>query len=66
MLVDIDNGKVDVKDNCATYTCNTGFTLMGNATRKCAGGNWRGPKPQCGELYCKEEDNQVELEWSWL
>ena len=32
----------------ATYQCNTGYTLSGNAERVCqSDGNWNGITPQC-------------------
>ena len=39
----------------ATYSCNTGYNLMGDNTRTCeAGGEWSGSEPTCqGMLYIK-------------
>ena len=37
----------------ATYHCNPGFILWGNATRMCnAGGSWTGHTPQCQPIAC--------------
>ena len=47
-----DNGMVDVSetvlDSVATYSCNTGYTLTGDAMRTCQGdGTWSGSEPIC-------------------
>ena len=47
-----DNGMVDVSetvlDSVATYSCNTGYTLTGDATRTCQGNStWSGAIPTC-------------------
>ena len=36
-----------------TYTCNSGYELMGNSTRTCqSSGQWTGSQPSCsGKLY---------------
>ena len=42
------HGTVSVKDGVATYTCVLGWTLAGNATRKCSHlGGWEGTEPNC-------------------
>ena len=52
-----ENGMVDVSetvlDSVANYSCNTGYTLTGDAMRTCQGdSNWSGTKPTCtGILY---------------
>ena len=36
-----DNGQVFIDGSTATYTCNTGYTLVGSATRRCENsGDW--------------------------
>ena len=47
-----DNGMVDVSEtvlnSVATYSCNTGYTLTGDATRTCQGNStWSGAIPTC-------------------
>ena len=39
----------------ATYSCNTGYDLVGNSTRTCqAEGNWSWSEPTCEGVYvCK-------------
>ena len=39
----------------ATYSCNTGYNLVGDSTRTCqAIGNWSGREPTCEGVYaCK-------------
>ena len=49
-----DNGMVSlsgiVLDSVATYTCDTGYDLVGNNDRTClATGNWSGNEPTCIE-----------------
>ena len=51
-LDDPDNGDVDTDGNTpgstATYTCNSGFELMGKGTRSCqSSGEWDGVPPVC-------------------
>ncbi len=49
----IDNGAVDTSSGTtfmmtATYTCNTGYTLIGDTTRTCAAdGEWSPIAPVC-------------------
>ncbi len=49
----IMNGMVDTTSgttfmNTATYSCDTGYNLTGEATRMCqANGNWSGSEPTC-------------------
>ena len=36
----------------ATYSCNTGYNLVGDSTRTCqATGNWSGNAPTCQGMY---------------
>ena len=45
------NGNVTVSadGNIATYACDVGFVLKGNATRVCQASNaWNGEEPICG------------------
>ena len=36
----------------ATYSCNTGYSLVGDSTRTCqAGGSWSGSAPTCQGIY---------------
>ena len=36
----------------ATYSCNTGYNLVGDSTRTCqATGNWSGSAPTCQGVY---------------
>ena len=59
-LTDLANGQVDhtagttFREN-ATYSCNTGYDLLGNSTRTCqAEGNWSWSEPTCEGVYvCK-------------
>ena len=52
-LTDPDNGSVDhtagtTVGQTATYSCNTGYNLVGDSTRTCqATGNWSGSAPTC-------------------
>ena len=51
-LPTIGNGSVSVASSSyqsvATYSCNTGYTLMGDKTRTCtASGVWAGTEPAC-------------------
>ena len=47
------NGRVNHNDgtrigHTATYSCNTGYNLVGDSTRTCqATGNWSGSAPTC-------------------
>ena len=39
----------------ATYSCNTGYNLVGNSTRMCqATGVWTGSAPSCERMLCVE------------
>jgi len=58
-LTDPANGQVSHPDGTtfgqtATYSCNTGYNLVGDSTRTCqATGNWSGNAPICEcMLYC--------------
>ena len=52
-LTDPANGQVDqttgtAVGQTATYSCNTGYNLVGNSTRTCqATGNWSEGAPTC-------------------
>ena len=52
-LTDPANGQVSHPDGTtfgqtATYSCNTGFNLVGDSTRMCqATGMWSGSEPTC-------------------
>ena len=56
-LTDLQNGVISystVSDNSyrrvttvATYTCNTGFELIGTSTRTCSVSGWEGTAPTC-------------------
>ena len=40
----------------ATYSCNTGYNLMGDSTRTCqATGNWSGSAPTCERMFLLSE-----------
>ena len=41
----------------ATYSCNTGYSLVGNSTRTCqATGNWSGSEPTCQGMLLEDDD----------
>ena len=41
----------------ATYSCNTGYNLVGDSTRTCqATGNWSGSAPTCQGVLLKGDD----------
>ena len=51
-LGSLENGNVIVTDtifdSVATYSCNSGYALNGDATRRCLGnGTWSGTIPSC-------------------
>jgi hypothetical protein len=51
------NGSVSASSatfgNTVTYTCDSGYTLMGNATATCqANGTFTGPAPTCAPVSC--------------
>ncbi|XP_062518244.1 CUB and sushi domain-containing protein 2-like [Corticium candelabrum] len=46
-IVGLANGVVDVQGNTVTYTCNSGFILIGNRQRTCRNGVWSGSRPRC-------------------
>ena len=56
-LTDPANGRVDHTvgtslGETATYSCNTGYNLVGNSTRTCqATGEWNGSAPTCQGVY---------------
>ena len=55
-LTNPDNGRVDTPqgttfNQVATYSCNSGYELVGNITRACqADGMWSGSEPICGKF----------------
>ena len=60
-LTDPANGQVDLTSGTtfgqtATYSCNTGYNLVGDSTRTCqATGEWSGSAPACqGMLVVKD------------
>jgi len=60
-LRDIQNGRVVLTGTTvgsrASYTCNRGYLLVGDAVRKCqANGEWSGNEPVCKS---KIQDNQI-------
>jgi len=51
-LPDITNGRVELNPNTlpgsvATYSCNQGHSLIGDANRTCESGTWSGAEPTC-------------------
>ena len=56
-LTDPANGQVSHTDGTtfgetATYSCDTGYNLMGDSTRMCeATGMWSGSAPTCQSVY---------------
>ena len=56
-LTDPANGQVDLTagttfGQTATYSCNTGYNLVGDSTRTCqATGEWSGSAPTCEGIY---------------
>ena len=50
-LMDPTNGKVDCSDdNTCTFSCDVGFTLSGDAVRRCQeDGTWSGTQPTCSQ-----------------
>ena len=56
-LTDPANGQVDDTagtglGQIATYSCDTGYNLVGDSTRTCqARGNWSGNAPTCQGVY---------------
>ena len=58
-LTDPANGQVSHPDGTtfgqtATYSCNTGFNLVGDSTRMCqATGMWSGSEPTCQRMLHK-------------
>ena len=59
-LTDPANGQVDLTSGTtfgqtATYSCNTGYNLVGDSTRTCqATGEWSGSAPTCQGVYVSE------------
>ena len=60
-LTDPANGQVDLTSGTifrqtATYSCNTGYNLVGNSTRTCqATGEWSGSAPTCEGMLLKDD-----------
>ena len=58
-LTDPSNGQVNLTAGTtfgenATYSCNTGYNLVGDSTRTCqATGNWSGSEPTCQGMLLK-------------
>ena len=58
-LTDPANGQVDLTSGTtfgqtATYSCNTGYNLVGDSTHTCqATGNWSGSAPTCQGMLLK-------------
>ena len=58
-LTDPANGQVDLTSETfgqtATYSCNTGYNLVGDSTRTCqATGEWSGSAPTCQGTLVKD------------
>ena len=62
-LTNPDNGRVDTPqgttfNQVATYTCNSGYELVGNMTRTCqADGMWSESEPFCGKFIAMKCTN---------
>ena len=55
-LVDLTHGTTFVQT--ATYSCNTGYNLVGDSTRTCqATGEWSGSAPTCEGMLVKSNLN---------
>ena len=57
----IDNGTVSPNTehgSNAVYSCNAGYKLVGNSSRKCGMGDWSGTTPTCEVNYCPDISNQ--------
>ena len=58
-LTDPANGQVDLTSGTTfgqtvTYSCNTGYNLVGDSTRTCEGtGEWSGSAPTCEGMLLK-------------
>ena len=48
------NGQLTVDstllDSMASYTCDSGYTLVGDAMRTCTVNGWNGTNPVCGKV----------------
>ena len=61
-LTDPANGRVDytagtTNGQIATYSCNTGYNLVGDSTRTCqATGNWSGSAPTCAGIQAYTQE----------
>jgi CUB/sushi domain-containing protein len=57
-LADILNGQISLSKGAsfgsiATYTCDSGYELVGKSTRECStGGRWSGTRPICKSVNC--------------
>ena len=49
------NGQVSMTDqsfsSTATYTCDSGYELIGDEVRRCVDGEWTGQEPSCNGTY---------------
>ena len=54
-LNDPENGRVSltgtIESSVATYTCNEGFSLVGDSRRVCQDREWSGKAPVCSRKY---------------
>ena len=63
-LTDPANGQVDHTAGTtfvqtATYSCNTGYNLVGDSTRTCqSSGNWSGNAPTCQGMLLKQGNHK--------
>ena len=61
-LTDLANGQVNhtcgtTNGQTATYSCNTGYNLVGDSTRTCqATGNWSGSAPTCAGIQAYTQE----------
>ena len=61
-LSDPSNGRVSQQGNNpgdrASYTCNSGYELVGQSTRTCQNnGRWSGDAPTCTQIVCRNLSN---------
>ena len=67
ILTDPANGRVShtagtTYQQTATYSCDTGYNLVGDGTRICqAGGVWSGSEPNCQGMLLLEHMFQVKV-----
>ena len=50
MLSNPANGQVIIIGSTATYTCDSGYELIGDDTRTCEDGVWTGQEPTCSSI----------------